>query len=154
MVLFLEKTNQLAWQAPSWKTQQFIFIGLGIYSGHVLFFPAQRVSDRTTVLGAYEMPDPHPWTHTQHSIQSGHTCHNKGGTEVGPWPWDPLVMSYGTPSRSGWPHRVLECVSKGTAEILAQKYSQYGMASFRCNIQMKSKGLNHPQRKEYMGLGT
>lgn len=49
---------------------------------------------------------------------------------IGPWRWDPLLVSYTTHSRSSWLNKVLECLSKGIGE--ASTGRQY-FAGMKCH---------------------
>lgn len=45
-----------------------------------------------------------------HNMASNISPHHRG---VGLWPWESLVISHATPSRSSWPHRKLESKKDG-----------------------------------------
>lgn len=45
-----------------------------------------------------------------HNMASNISPHHR---EVGPWPWESLVISHATPLRSSWPHRKLESKKDG-----------------------------------------
>ena len=52
-------------QLPPWKGQCLFLVGMDVYSGYRLVFPAHNVSAETAICG-YRMPHPWSWdsTHT------------------------------------------------------------------------------------------
>ena len=121
-------------------------------------FPVCRTSASTIIWGLTEFVFI-GMESMQHFILPGDPVHREGGAGMGPWPWDPLITAFTTPSRSRQPYRALEWPTEGTTEApIWRQYSvnmgcQFNHWNQRPNMRLCSHGKNTRSRNKGIEVG-